>query len=78
MLTRKDIDNLGHNGVICIPRPNRDPERWRVNGRLQTWKRDPNRFRLPIKHGLYAYSAITEDDLHRLNSLGAYVEGSNR
>lgn len=33
-------------------------ERWRRNGKTQTWKRDPERFRIPIKFGLYAYSAI--------------------
>jgi hypothetical protein len=32
--------------------------RWRANGRTQTWKRDPTRFRVPIKHGLYACSSI--------------------
>ncbi len=31
----------------------------RPNGRCQTWKRDNNRFRLPVKHGLYAYGEIT-------------------
>jgi hypothetical protein len=30
----------------------------RVNGSCQTWKRDPQRFRLPVKYGLYESSAI--------------------
>ncbi len=34
----------------------------RPNGRCQTWKRDPERFRLPIKYGLYEYNAITQDN----------------
>ena len=26
------------------------------------WKRSPDRIRVPLKHGLYAYDAITETD----------------
>lgn len=33
--------------------------RWRRNGKTKTWKRDLERYRLPIKHGLYTYDAIT-------------------
>lgn len=32
----------------------------RVSGNLKTWKRDPNRFRLPVKYGFYQSSAIVE------------------
>jgi hypothetical protein len=42
-------------------------ERWRTNGKCQTWKRDTKRFRLPVKFGLYGYSAITDlnaDEFH--------------
>ena len=35
---------------------------WRPNGRVKTWKRDSDRFRLPVKYGLYAYGAITNDN----------------
>jgi len=30
------------------------PKRFRVNGAVKTWKRDPDRIRVPLKHGLYA------------------------
>ena len=41
---------------------NRDgsPVRVRVNGACKTWKREPDRFQLPVKQGLYAYGYITE------------------
>lgn len=39
------------------------PQRWRVNGQPQTWKRDPARVRVPVKFGLYRYDQITERDL---------------
>lgn len=35
-------------------------EVWRRNGATQTWKRDPGRFRVPVKYGLYGYGAITD------------------
>ena len=40
------------------------PQRWRVNGKVQTWKRSPDRIRIPVKNGLYNYDAITERELH--------------
>lgn len=39
------------------------PQRWRVNGAVKTWKRDPNRIRVPLKYGLYGYDYLTQDDL---------------
>lgn len=36
--------------------------RVRPSGGLQTWKRDPERFRLPVKYGLRESSAITQDN----------------
>ena len=40
------------------------PIRWRANGKCKTWKRNPERFQLPIKHGLYSYGYITEENAH--------------
>ena len=39
-------------------------QRWKVNGIPQTWKRDPNRVRVPVKHGLKSYDQITNSELH--------------
>ena len=38
--------------------------KWRANGKCKTWKRNPERFQLPIKHGLYSYGYITEENAH--------------
>lgn len=35
-------------------------KRWKVNGVVQRWKRNPDRIRIPLKHGLYSYDALTE------------------
>lgn len=40
------------------------PRLWKRNGQTKTWKRDPNRFALPVKHGLYAHDTITQDEAH--------------
>jgi hypothetical protein len=39
------------------------PQRWRVNGMVKRWKRTPDRIQVPLKHGLYSYGYLTEDDL---------------
>lgn len=39
------------------------PARWRVSGKIQTWKKDPKRIKIPIKHGMYDTSYITESNL---------------
>lgn len=39
------------------------PQRWRVNGKPQTWKTRPDEVRVPVKWGLYVYDSITENDL---------------
>jgi len=39
------------------------PQRWRVNGKVKTWKRTPSRVKVPLKHGLYSYDYLTEHDL---------------
>lgn len=35
---------------------------WRRNGVTQTWKRDETRFRMPVKYGMYAWGAVTQDN----------------
>lgn len=36
--------------------------RWKVTGAVKTWKTDPSRIRVPLKHGLRNYDAITDAD----------------
>ena len=58
-------------------------EMWRRNGRTQTWKREPDRFRIPIKHGMYAYGSIvnwnadlfhTPDECPALREEAAHID----
>jgi len=39
-------------------------QRWKVNGKVQTLKRKPEKVKIPIKMGLYSYDYITELDLN--------------
>ena len=39
------------------------PQRWRVNGAPKTWKRNPERVSVPVKHGMYSFDTLTENDL---------------
>jgi hypothetical protein len=53
-----------HHGTCCAtvgPRGGvtRKSEVWRRNGKTQTWKSRPGDYRLPVKHGLKSYDAIT-------------------
>jgi hypothetical protein len=41
------------------------PQRWKVSGKVKTWKTQPNRVKVPIKFGLYTHGYITEHDLHK-------------
>lgn len=36
------------------------PQRWKVNGEVKTWKKDPKRIRIPVKNGLRNYDAVNE------------------
>ena len=43
-------------------------QRWRVNGEVKRWKRDQDRIKVPIKHGMYRYNYLTEKNLHLVHS----------
>jgi hypothetical protein len=38
--------------------------RWKVNGKAITWKRNKDRVKVPLKHGLFDYGYLTEKNLH--------------
>lgn len=74
MITLDALKNMQRGDCISVPRPGKSPERWRVNGAVKTWKRDPSRVRVPIKFGLYRYSSVSEADIDTLNNWGATIE----
>lgn len=68
MITKEQAVMFGHTGKTLYHYRMRNADktalRVRVNGYCKTWKRSPERFRLPIKHGLRDCSYITEQDAH--------------
>jgi len=34
---------------------------WRKNGVVKQWVRNPNRFRVPVKYGLFSYDYVTNE-----------------
>ena len=66
MITINQAKDLKHGDMLYhVTNKNADgsPQRWRVNGKVKRWKRTPDRIEIPLKHGLYSYDYLTEDDL---------------
>ena len=67
MVTKEELENVtGNTTLYMIKEFNADgtPVRWRVNGKVKTWKRDITRIRVPVKHGLYDYGYVDENNMH--------------
>jgi len=65
-LTLKEAKNLKVGDVLYhIINTNSDgtPQRWRVNGKPKTWKKDESKVKVPVKNGLRHFDAIDEDCL---------------
>ena len=39
------------------------PQRFKVIGKVKTWKTMPNRVEVPLKRGMYEFLHVTESDL---------------
>ena len=66
-LTLEQAKKLKHGNVLYhLHNKNSDgtPQRWRVNGKVQTWKKDASMIKIPIKNGLRNCDYLTEDTLH--------------
>jgi len=55
----------GVSTFYCTTALNADGSRLRCrrNGKTKTWKRTPQRFQIPVKHGMYDYGYITEKEM---------------
>jgi len=66
MITLEQAKNLKHGDILYhVTNRNYDgsPQRWRVNGKVKTWKRSPEKVQVPIKYGLYSYDYLDEYSL---------------
>lgn len=58
MITKEQAFKLKPGDILV----DNQGKRWKVNGQVKTWKRNPERIRVPLKHGLYAYDYIDESN----------------
>jgi len=42
-------------------------QRFKVNGKVKTWKKNPSRIHIPLKRGLYEYGYLDEYDLEEFS-----------
>lgn len=57
-MNKQQATNPNNLAFIHIP----TGKTWRRNGQTKTWKRDIEKFCMPIKHGLYAFAYITNEN----------------
>ena len=68
MITKSQAVNLRHGEILHMSEyKNADgtPVRWRVNGKTKTWKTMPDRFQVPLKHGLYDFGYLDEKNANQ-------------
>jgi len=67
-LTLRHGDILHYEGCTSTVGPrggvHTQIEHWRVNGRVKTWKRQPELFEIPIKYGLKSYGYLDDKNAH--------------
>lgn len=60
MITKAEAMTAREFHEESIPCDGKRSNRWRRNGKTQTWKTRPDEFRVPVKFGLRGYGNITE------------------
>jgi hypothetical protein len=66
-LTLEQAKHLRHGQTLYTPgyfNADGTVQRWRVNGVPKTWKTQPGRVQVPIKHGLREHWYVDETNLH--------------
>lgn len=66
-LTLSQAKELKHGTIVFhVNHKNSDgsAQKWKVNGKVKTWKRSPEKVQISVKYGMYRYDYITENELH--------------
>lgn len=74
-MTRNEIENALQTGNLWARMGNGNLWRLRRNGATKLWKTRPDDFRIPVKAGLRATGAITEDSeiVPDENAIGCFI-----
>ena len=70
MITLEQAKSLKYRQVIyhtMLRNADGSPRRYRVNGKVKTWKRQPHRVDVPLKWGLYAFDRLNETNLYQFS-----------
>jgi uncharacterized protein (TIGR02996 family) len=68
MITLDQAKQLEYGQTLYhVTRRNADgtARRWRVTGKVKTWKRDASKVYVPLKHGMYGYDSLSASDFRR-------------
>lgn len=66
-MTLEDAKLLTYGQIIyqhAIKNRDGTSRRWRINGKVKTWKRNPNKIYVPLKHGMYSYGFLDEHNVN--------------
>ena len=72
MITLQEAKELAQGQTIyhcTMTNADNTPVRFRVSS-VKTWKRDPNRLKVGLKHGLYSYGVMTNGVLKAAGTSG--------
>jgi hypothetical protein len=66
MITFEEVKNLRRGDMLV----DNCGKRWKVNGMVKTWKRNPEKVYVPLKHGLYKYGSVHQENLNLFSKEG--------
>ena len=64
MIIKRQIESQWNYEIHHNENKNADGscQRWRQYGKIKTWKRNLDRFEMPIKHGLSVYAKLNNEN----------------
>ena len=63
-VNRKNCESANNFEMYNATNADGTPTRCRRNGKTKVWKTRPSEFKIPVKHGLYDYGYIDENNCH--------------
>jgi hypothetical protein len=70
MITKSQAISLQHGDILHsneFENADGSCERWRVTGKVKTWKTYPHDFKIPVKHGMYDHGYVTHHNNHNFH-----------
>ena len=62
----EEIKLLKYGNHVWFRANDGSARRVRINGKVRRWKREPDRFEVPCKYGMYEYHTFRNDEAERL------------